>query len=88
MIHPILSFVIVICLLLLFMRGLYWFKNKVPSRFMEGTGLKCSASLSLDDRYKVVVVSIKGAEKVLLLGPTQALVLEDNLVITEGGKTL
>lgn len=84
--NPLLSFILVLFCIILFLRALYWlqqkaFHQKLP--FFKQLNLKntydvqCLSTVQIDDKYKVTIIRVNGMQKVILLGPTQAMLLDD-----------
>ncbi|MDP2193634.1 MAG: hypothetical protein Q8K36_03835 [Alphaproteobacteria bacterium] len=84
--NPLFSLLIVLCLLLLFLRGLLYLKTKLPTLALFGQKSADSGMFNhhyqllqqynIDQHYKVVIFLLNGQKHAFLLGPTQAIALD------------
>ncbi|HCU06752.1 MAG TPA: hypothetical protein DIC42_04120 [Holosporales bacterium] len=85
--NPLLSLVIVISALLVFLKLLQWIKTKTPhfaqlgknrsNPYLKDDNVQILNQFSLDEHYKIVVIMLAGQKQTFLLGPTQAIKLDN-----------
>lgn len=85
--HPLLSLALVIILIIVFIRFLhrlqrlpFFRKNLLLGN--PNSGINLIGITKIDDHYKIANISIYGEEKIILLGPQTALVLNHNMDLT------
>lgn len=82
--HPLLSLTLVIALIIGFIRLLHWlqklpFLKKSLLANNATSGIQIIGITKIDDHYKIAKIRVYGEEKIILLGPQNALLLGHNL---------
>ncbi len=88
--NPFLSLLIVLVLIVLSIKLIYWFYNSISLRqnsflkknhLFKTTDIKVISTHLIDDKYKVAVIKINNQQKTVLLGPTSAIILNEESII-------